>query len=119
MEMYEAAHPGSSWEPARGNGWELAANNGGSASTPPSLGAMASYGTAKDYGHVMIVEEIVRSPDGGVRFRVSEMNVDRNADVGLPQEYTDTRWWKQGPGGTWVRESDGKSVSMTFAKFPG
>ncbi len=81
---------------------------------------MASYGdgTNGNYGHVMIVEQIVTAPDGHMRVRVSEMNIGGN-DIANAGDYTDTRWWSKQPDGTWTREGDSKHVSMTFATFPG
>lgn len=105
-----------------GNGWQLAGNNGGSPSTPPTLGAMASYGTAADFGHVMIVEEIATGPNGELRIRVSEMNTGSDGstgDIGSPAEYRDDRWWTKQPDGTWRRDqqSNGSKV-ITFASKP-
>ena len=95
-----------------GNGAEMAGMNGGSVSTPPSFGAIASYGTG--YGHVMIVEEVM---DGGNRIRVSEMNVgDKNYEVGTPAEFrSDTILERR--NGQWFNHRSGRLVGqITFAK---
>jgi surface antigen len=105
-----------------GNGWEMAANNGGSAQATPSLHAMASYGTKADYGHVMIVEEVRTGPGGHPVIRVSEFNTGSDgssADAASAREYLDTRTWTQLDNGSWQR-SDGKVVpEIRFAGFPG
>lgn len=106
-----------------GHGYNLAANNGGSTSTPPTLGAMASYGSADNFGHVMIVEEIAKGPGGELRIRVSEMNTGldgSSADVGNPEEYREDRWWTRQPDGRWVRHPDPNGPqAITFASLAG
>ena len=98
------------------HGATLAALNGGSTSNPPSLGAMASYGTG--YGHVMIVEQISTGPGGATQIRVSEMNVgDTNYEVGLPSEFKDTRVFTRLPDGRWQSGSD-PARTITFASLP-
>ena len=99
-------------------------NNGGRVDTPPSLGAIASYGSAADNGHVMIVEEIDKTSDGSIRIRVSEMNAEGLGDQGgagaLPEEYRDDRWFVQRSDGSWVLEVEGGGGKIiSFATFPG
>jgi surface antigen len=98
-------------DPIRGNGWQLA-QNAGPVSAQPSLHAMASYGdgTARSFGHVMIVEEI--RVDGAVR--VSEMNTGKDFLVGRPEEYKDTRWIGPAADGRYYHGKD----EIRFAKFP-
>jgi surface antigen len=97
-----------------GNGGAMAANAHGTTSTPPSLGAMASYGGSK-YGHVMIIEEVY--PDG--RFRVSEMNMGRNgAELATADEFQSTRIFTHNANGTWT-DSNGTNVgAITIAGLP-
>jgi surface antigen len=106
----------------RGHGWNLAGANGGVVGGEPTLGAMASYGSEADYGHVMIVEQIDLNGDGPTRIRVSEMNTGSDgssAAVGNPSEYRDDRWWVQQSDGTWRRETEGNGAkTLTFAKVP-
>jgi surface antigen/uncharacterized protein YukE len=106
---------GYTGNPISGNGYQMAANAGGTASTPPSLGAMASYGDGKTHNHVMIVEEMSKTSSGAAKIRVSEMNTGYDYNVGRPEEYMDTRWWDQNPDGTWSREGGGSSGALTFA----
>ena len=105
-----------------GKGWEMAGFNSGSVDTPPSLGAMASYGDGGEgsYGHVMIVEEVSATADGLPRIRVSEMNVGtRNYEVGRPEEFRDENWFVQQPNGSWSREGGSAVGEVRFATFPG
>ena len=108
-----------------GDGWAVAGNNGGTADTPPSLGAIASYGNGQQgsYGHVMIVEEIGETSGGLARIRVSEMNAEGlGANRGLealPEEYRDDRWFVQQPNGSWSREGGSAVGEVRFATFPG
>lgn len=100
------------------NGWQMASLNGGTTHTPPTLGAMASYGNGQhgSYGHVMIVEEIQRTPGGAERIRVSEMNVgDSNYEIGHPWEYQDTSWFVRQANGSWAREGGRNVGAITFA----
>ena len=73
---------------------------------PPTLGAVVSYGTGigSDYGHVMVVEQII-SPD---KFRVSEMNWN---GVG---GFRDNQVWDRLPNGSWQRESGGPAEVLKF-----
>jgi surface antigen len=97
-----------------GHGAAMASNNGGSTSTPPSLGAMASYGTG--YGHVVIVEEVM---DGGDRIRVSEMNTASDYELGRPEEYRSDRVLVRQADGTWADEAGGRNRgAITFASLP-
>ena len=104
-----------------GNGWQVAANNGGTTDTAPTLGAIASYGNGQEgsYGHVMIVEEVTVS-DGVTTIRVSEMNTGNDGSgwqEASPQEYSDTRTFTQQSDGTWVSSGSNKGA-ITFATFP-
>jgi surface antigen len=105
-----------------GDGWQVAANNGGKIDTPPTLGAIASYGNGQEgsYGHVMIVEQVTVT-DGVTSIRVSEMNTGSDGtgwQVANPQEYKDTRIFTQQPDGTWATNGSNKG-EITFATFPG
>lgn len=88
-----------------GHGGAMAGNAGGSTSTPPTLGAIVSFGagTNSDPGHVMIIEEVY--PDGS--FRVSEMNTNRpyaedhNYDPDLGYVRQD-RVWRPNADGTYT-----------------
>ena len=108
-----------------GNGWQVATSNGGSADTPPSLGAIASYGSGAngDFGHVMIVEQIGHTSDGLTRIRVSEMNAEGLGGAGgieaLPEEYHDENYYVQQANGSWTREGRSSVGEIRFATFPG
>ena len=103
---------GTSADGRMGHGFQMAANNGGTPSTPPSLGAMASYGSG--FGHVMIVEEVSA---GGNHIRVSEMNSGTDPLVGRPDEYRSDRVFTRNADGTWM--SGGRNYGMiTFAALP-
>lgn len=96
-----------------GNGFEMAKNAGGSLETPPTAGAMASYGNSSGANHVMIVEEV--RPDG--HFRVSEMNTGTDYDLGRPEEYRADSWWHRTADGQWARDTGGTQREVTFASF--
>ncbi len=93
---YRRAHLDPPLATVAANGGEVAETLGGSASTPPSLGAAVSYypPDSPGNGHVMVVEEI-RSTDPPT-VRVSEDNYAGG--------YRDSRIWTQQPNGLW---SDG------------
>lgn len=95
-----------------GHGFQMATNNGGSTATPPTLGAMASYGSG--VGHVMIVEEVMA---GGVEIRVSEMNIGSDPLLGRPEEYKSNRIFTRQANGTWVAEGVNYGA-ITFADLP-
>jgi len=88
-----------------GHGGAMAGNAGGTTSTPPTLGAIVSFGagTDADPGHVMIIEEV--RPDGS--FRVSEMNTNRpyaedgdyDPDLGYVRQ---DRVWRPNGDGTYT-----------------
>ena len=103
-----------------GHGWQKAALNGGSTSTPPSLGAMASYGNgqAGNYGHVMVVEEVTTSADGSPQIRVSEWNVvDTDYENGHANEFRSDRIFSKNADGTW--SVGGRNVGqISFAGLP-
>lgn len=92
---------GLPWPHPTGNGGEMAGKMGGTATTPPSLGAIVSDPAG---GHVMIVEETY--PDGS--FRVSEMNVvplgeQKNFNPVLGAMRTD-RIWRPNADGTYTSD---------------
>ncbi|MBS9535891.1 CHAP domain-containing protein [Mycobacterium sp. M1] len=99
-----------------GNGGEMAGRMGGTASTPPSLGAIVSEPGSP--GHVMIVEEIY--PDGS--FRVSEMNVvPPGSTTYTPVAGTvrTDRVWHSNADGTYTfngnKEYKGKTTPLVIA----
>lgn len=97
-----------------GNGGQMASNNGGTTTTPPTLGAMASYGSG--YGHVMIVEEV--SGDGN-SVRVSEMNAGDKQLAGHPNEYRSDEILVRQENGTWAYQNGRGNVgAITFANLP-
>ncbi|MCU1678564.1 MAG: hypothetical protein JWM93_3322 [Frankiales bacterium] len=101
-----------------GYGWEMASNAGGTVDTPPVPGSMASYGTAKDMGHVMIVEEVSASGD---RIRVSEMNTGSDGSSGYDataSEYRSSSWLVRQSNGTWARDGGVAQHAVTFATLP-
>jgi surface antigen len=105
--------------PNFGHGVALAANNGGVVGGDPTLGAMVSMGPG-EFGHVAIVEEIVRS-DGQVRVRISEMNTGSDgsgANIGNPSEYSDRRWMVRNANNTWSYEGGQNKGVVTFAGLP-
>ena len=77
-----------------GNGAQMAGNAGGTTHTPPSLGALVSFGEGA-YGHVQVVEQIY--PDGS--FRVSETNYNGSSEVRTVEK------WHPLPDGTWKNDS--------------
>lgn len=85
--------------------------NGGAMGTDPkaapTLGAVVSYGagTEKDYGHVMIVEQV----DGPGKIRVSEMNFD------LKGGFRESQTWTKLADGTW-KSSDGPIRQLKFTR---
>ena len=101
-------HLGAGWE-GTGHGAEMAARLGGVPSTPPTLGAVASWGPVP--GHVMVIEEIY--PDG--RFRVSEMNVAPEGQYNpvLGNVRTDRIYSPVGDG-TWT-SGNGVNRDLTFS----
>ena len=105
---------GRNAEGKMGDGFQMATNNGGSTSTPPALGAMASY-ESRSFGHVMIVEEVMA---GGTEIRVSEMNTDPSDPLmGRPEEYRSDRVFTRQANGTWV--SNGRNYGpISFASLP-
>jgi surface antigen/uncharacterized protein YukE len=113
--------------PIGGDGHEMAGNVGGSVSTVPHPGAMASTGGG--YNHVMVAEEI--SPDGN-HIRFSEMNTGTGPggaalhdggetwQKGEAQEFKGDSWFTKQPDGTWHRDgSRGGNVPLIFANLPG
>lgn len=100
----------------RGDGWEKAGNNGGSVDTPPTLGAMASYGRPNSgAGHVMIVEEIRTSADGATQIRVSEFNYDGKNNA---EAFRCNSVYTRNADGTW-NGPDGKNKGLiSFAGLP-
>ena len=108
----KAAWNCTSWVAYRRNQLSLSVpdGNGGAmghnANASPTLGAVVSYGagTEKDFGHVMLVEEIL-SP---TEFRVSEMNFDNNG--GFRESLV---WTKQGDG-TWQSSLSKTTKTLKF-----
>lgn len=98
---YRREELGLPWRPSAnvgtGTGAEMADRMGGSADSPPTLGAIVSMDPTN---HVMIVEEV--HPDGS--FRVSEMNVpdpndaDKSNNLG---NLSTSRTFTRLPDGRW------------------
>jgi uncharacterized protein YukE len=85
---------------AHGNGGEMAANAGGSTSTPPTLGAIGSYypSDAGSAGHVVIVEGL--TPGNPPTIHISEANYDQSPIIHYRDltQGADGKWYGQGMG---------------------
>lgn len=93
-----------------GNGGAMAGNMGGSADTPPTLGAIASNPDVyPPWGHVMVVEEVTTGAGGEQQIRVSEMNTGRGVlgpgIDGHPDEYKSDNVYTRGADGIWKSRS--------------
>ena len=104
---YRRAHLDPPLAMATANGGNVAHSLGGSATTPPSLGAAVSYypPDSPKAGHVMVVEEIRSTNPPSVR--VSEDNYAGG--------FRDTRVWTQQSDGRWSDGPGRASYALEFS----
>lgn len=90
-----------------GTGGTMAGNLGGTAATPPTLGAAVSYypSDSPQNGHVMVVEEIKSTNPPTIR--VSEDN--------YANAYNDSRVWTQQPDGKWLAKGSTTAYSLVIS----